>query len=65
MGQPSSPYRAHAHSAREERVIHSTARGEAIERVGGAGGDMPTADGLLLCSVALSVATLRASTHCR
>ena len=65
MEQPSPPSRAHAYSAGEGRVIHSTARGGARERIGGAGGDAPTADGLFLCSVALSVATLRASTRCR
>jgi hypothetical protein len=35
------------------------------ERIGGAGAEALTADGLLLCSVALSVANLRASTRCR
>ena len=40
-------------------------RAAAIERIGGACADAPTADGLLLCSVALSVAPLRASTRCR
>ena len=64
-GQPSPLSRAHAYSAREWRVIRSTARGGAIESFGGAGGDALTADGLFLCSVALSVATLRASTRCR
>jgi hypothetical protein len=43
VGQPSPPCRAHDYSAREECVIHSTARGGAIERVGGAGGDKTTA----------------------
>ena len=47
--QPSPPSRAHAYSAGEGRVVHSTARGGAIERIGGAGADAPTgADGLLL-----------------
>jgi len=59
-GQPSPPSRAHAYSAGEGRVVHSTARGGAIEHIGGAGADAPTgADGLLLCSVALPLATLR------